>query len=211
MDANTPLNGAADKDPADEVAAAEAELKAAQERLDAARAKAADKQASPAQTSSAQASPIKTDEPSSTYAVGPDTTYQTPPSTGYVASGYGVPSAGTAPPPYGAPPSYFQGYQPYQQPYAPPSYTQPVTTSKDHVAAGLLAIFLGWLGIHKFYLGYNTSGFIMLAVSIIGGLLTITLATWVIWIIAIIEGIMYLVKSQTDFEQLYVVHRREWF
>lgn len=25
---------------------------------------------------------------------------------------------------------------------------------KSKVAAGLLAIFLGWLGIHKFYLGY---------------------------------------------------------
>ncbi len=102
----------------------------------------------------------------------------------------------------------YYGYQPptYQQPYP-----QTIVSSKDHVAAGLLAIFLGWLGVHKFYLGYNTSGFIMLAVSIIGGIFTISLAMWVIWIIAIIEGILYLTKSQTEFEQMYVMNKREWF
>ena len=30
-------------------------------------------------------------------------------------------------------------------------------------------------------------------------------------LIGIIEGIIYLVKSQTDFEQLYVFNKREWF
>ena len=86
-----------------------------------------------------------------------------------------------------------------------------MVTTKDHVAAGLLAIFLGAFGIHKFYLGYNTAGFIMLAVTIIGGVLTFSLASWVIWVIAIIEGILYLTKSQTEFEQIYVLNKREWF
>ena len=75
----------------------------------------------------------------------------------------------------------------------------------------MLAIFLGAFGIHKFYLGYNTAGFIMLAVTIIGGVLTFSLASWVIWVIAIIEGILYLTKSQTEFEQIYVLNKREWF
>ena len=105
--------------------------------------------------------------------------------------------------------------QPYygyaQQPYYQQPYAQPVVSTKDHVAAGLLAIFLGPLGIHKFYLGYNTAGFIMLAVSIVGGLLTLSLAMWVIWVISIIEGILYLTKSQTEFEQMYVLNKREWF
>ncbi len=49
---------------------------------------------------------------------------------------------------------------------------RPPVASRDHVAAGLLAIFLGFLGIHKFYLGYNTQGFIMLSIALIGGLLS---------------------------------------
>ena len=32
-----------------------------------------------------------------------------------------------------------------------------------------------------------------------------------IWVIAIIEGILYLTKSQTEFEQIYVLNKREWF
>ena len=96
--------------------------------------------------------------------------------------------------------------QQYQQPYMPPS-----VGAKDHVAAGLLAIFLGWLGVHKFYLGYNTSGFIMLGVSVLGGIITLSVAVWAIWLIGIVEGIIYLTKNQTEFEQLYVLNKREWF
>ena len=143
--------GFSPNDPTDEVAQAEAELRAAQARLDAARARQAQAQGGGQQP--------------------------------------------TAQPNFG----YQQGYQ---QSYAP---------TKDHVAAGLLAIFLGPLGVHKFYLGYNVPGFIMLAVSVIGGIFTISVATWIVWIIAIIEGIIYLTKNQTDFEQLYVFSKREWF
>lgn len=101
----------------------------------------------------------------------------------------------------------YQQYQPYQQPY----YGAQVVQTKDHVAAGLLAIFLGSFGVHKFYLGYNSAGFVMLAVSIVGSLLTLGIAAGVMCVIGFIEGIIYLVKSQTDFEQLYVYNKREWF
>ena len=105
-----------------------------------------------------------------------------------------------------------------QTPYSPPNYDyrrqayaeQPVI-AKDHVAAGLLAIFLGMLGVHKFYLGYNTAGFVMLAVTILGGIFTLSIASWVVWVIAVIEGVIYLTKSQSDFEQIYVMSKREWF
>ena len=63
----------------------------------------------------------------------------------------------------------------------------------------------------KFYLGCNQAGFIMLAVSIIGGILTLGLAAAVIELIAIIEGIVYLTKSQTEFDRIYVLHQRDWF
>lgn len=90
-----------------------------------------------------------------------------------------------------------------------PTTMRPVT--RDHVAAGLLAIFLGWLGVHKFYLGYNAQGFILLAVSLIGGLFSFGLAAGAVVIISIIEGVIYLTKSQSEFERTYVHGKREWF
>ena len=50
------------------------------------------------------------------------------------------------------------------------------------------AIFLGVFGVHKFYLGYHTTGFIMLGVTILGSLLTIGIAAGVVWLIGVIEG-----------------------
>lgn len=91
------------------------------------------------------------------------------------------------------------------------TYAAEALRQKDHVAAGLLAIFLGVFGVHKFYLGCNQAGFIMLAVSIIGGIFTFGLAAAVIEVISIIEGIIYLMKSQTEFDRLYVLNQRDWF
>lgn len=98
----------------------------------------------------------------------------------------------------------------YQQPFVQPHYAPPVV-SRDHVAAGLLGIFLGFLGVHKFYLGYSTQGFIMLAIALIGGLFSFGLVLGIVWIIGLIEGIIYLVKSQSEFERIYVYNKREWF
>ena len=106
------------------------------------------------------------------------------------------------------------GWQPGPQQSAwQPGYqaAPPIVSSKDHVAAALLAIFLGSLGIHKFYLGYNQAGFIMLAVTVLGSIITFGIAAGVMGVIAIIEGIIYLVKSQSDFERTYVYAQRDWF
>ena len=84
-------------------------------------------------------------------------------------------------------------------------------SGKDHVAAGLLAIFLGGLGIHKFYLGYNSVGFIMLGVTILGSIFTLGLAGLVMELIGIIEGIIYLSKDQHTFDWTYVYNVKEWF
>lgn len=105
-------------------------------------------------------------------------------------------------------PPYTQ--QPYGQPYQQP-YAQAAPSTKDHVAAGLLAIFLGSLGIHKFYLGYNTPGFIMLAVTIVGSIFSLGIAGLAMVVISIVEGVLYLSKSQTEFEQVYVFNKKEWF
>ena len=102
------------------------------------------------------------------------------------------------------------GYTPAEDAPRQPA-AAPVFGAKDHVVAGLLAIFLGALGIHKFYLGYNKAAFITLAVTVLGSIFTFGLAALVIELISLIEGIIYLTKSQTDFDQIYVLHQRDWF
>jgi TM2 domain-containing membrane protein YozV len=77
----------------------------------------------------------------------------------------------------------------------------------NKIAAGLLAIFLGYLGIHKFIMGYTKEGVIMLLVSIV----TCGMAAGVMWIIGIIEGIIYLTKSDEDFVNTYITNKRGWF
>lgn len=59
-------------------------------------------------------------------------------------------------------------------------------SSKSRVAAGLLGIFLGGLGAHRFYLGFAGIGLIQL-------LLTVTTGIGVIW--GFIEGILLLVGA----------------
>ncbi len=78
---------------------------------------------------------------------------------------------------------------------------------KDKVAAGLLAILLGSLGIHKFYLGYNTAGLIMLLCTVF----TLGLAACVFGIIGLVEGIIYLTKSDEEFLNTYVYNSKPWF
>ena len=87
----------------------------------------------------------------------------------------------------------------------------PANGAKSKVAAGLLGIFLGSLGIHKFYLGYSKEGVIMLLVSILGGIVTCGLAAGVMSIIGFIEGIVYLTKSDEEFDRLYVQGHKGWF
>lgn len=66
---------------------------------------------------------------------------------------------------------------------------------KSKLVAGLLGVFLGGFGIHRFYLGYNTIGVIQLLVTIVGGLVTCGLG-WVagfVW--GLVEGILILTGS----------------
>lgn len=114
-------------------------------------------------------------------------------------------------------PNYAQDRSPQkpQQPERGISYQRPYTTEiiegKNHVAAGLLAIFLGVFGIHKFYMGNYRIGFVMLAVSILGGVLSFGLAAAVIEVISIVEGVIYLTMHQEDFERIYIKGNKDWF
>jgi len=81
--------------------------------------------------------------------------------------------------------------------------------SNKKIVAALLAFFLGGLGVHKFYLGKNTAGVIMLICGTIGLLLIIP--ALVIYTIAFIEFIIYLIKSDEDFQADYVDGNKAWF
>ena len=82
--------------------------------------------------------------------------------------------------------------------------------SNKKLAAGLLAIFLGYFGIHKFVLGYNTAGIIMLVVWLFGWIL-FGIPTLIIGLIALIEGIIYLTKDDDAFTETYEVQKKGWF
>lgn len=73
--------------------------------------------------------------------------------------------------------------------------------AEKKIVAGILALLLGGLGVHKFYLGYTKEGIIQLLLSFIcvGG------------IIGIIEGILYLTKSDEEFVATYINGRKGWF
>ena len=83
--------------------------------------------------------------------------------------------------------------------------------SNKKLAAGLLGIFLGSLGIHKFVLGYNNAGIIMLVVSLAGGVVTCGVGTGVMSVIGMIEGIIYLTKSTDEFREMYLEQQKAWF
>lgn len=80
----------------------------------------------------------------------------------------------------------------------------------DKLIAGLLAIFIGALGIHKFYIGYNKSGIVMLLISIFGAILFL-IPTIIMSIIAFIEGIIYLTKTDEEWEGEYLAGDKPWF
>jgi len=83
------------------------------------------------------------------------------------------------------------------------------------ILAGILAILFGSLGIHKFILGYNKEGVILLAITLIGYATTcIVIGAFFFWIpglIGLIEGIVYLTKSDEEFYNTYQVGKKPWF
>lgn len=79
------------------------------------------------------------------------------------------------------------------------------------IAAGLCGILLGALGVHKFILGYQQEGIIMLLVCLFGGVLTCGVATSVMGIIGLVEGIVYLTKTDEDFFHTYMLNHKGWF
>lgn len=82
-----------------------------------------------------------------------------------------------------------------------------VPVSTNRVAAGVFGILLGWLGIHKFVLGYVGEGLIMLLVT----LLTLGFGAVVMGVVGVIEGVIYLTKTDAEFHAIYEEGRKGWF
>ena len=79
--------------------------------------------------------------------------------------------------------------------------------SEKKIIAGVLGILLGAFGIHKFVLGYTVEGIIMLAIT----LFTCGFGGMVTGIIGLVEGIIYLTKTDAEFDATYVHNKRGWF
>ncbi len=84
------------------------------------------------------------------------------------------------------------------------------------ILAGILAIVLGALGVHKFILGYQKEGFILLGITVASYVLMCffglgLLFVWIPGLIGLIEGIIYLTKSDAEFYNTYQVGRKPWF
>jgi TM2 domain-containing membrane protein YozV len=99
--------------------------------------------------------------------------------------------------PAGSVPGLFQGPPPLAPRY----------DSSKRLAAGIIAILVGYLGIHKFALGYTGAGLTMLLVSVC----TCGILGVVMWAIGIAEGIIYLSKTDEEFYHTYVAGRKDWF
>lgn len=74
----------------------------------------------------------------------------------------------------------------------------------QRVTAGVLGILLGWTGIHRFVLGDTRGGIIRIVISCVS-------CGTVGSIIGLIEGIVYLTKSDEEFIQIYQIEKKEWF
>lgn len=83
------------------------------------------------------------------------------------------------------------------------------------ILAGILGILFGGLGVHKFILGYNKEGGILLGATLVGILLSCVgvglLIVWIPGVVGFIEGIIYLTKSDADFHNTYQVGKKPWF
>ncbi|MGV1005214.1 MAG: TM2 domain-containing protein [Candidatus Nanopelagicales bacterium] len=91
--------------------------------------------------------------------------------------------------------------QPPFQPVGPDGY--PIDVNSRKLLCGLMGIFFGSLGIHRFLLGDVSGGVLRIVISI----LTCGIGS----IVGFIEGIIYLSKSDPQFYQTYMVEKKAWF
>ena len=90
-----------------------------------------------------------------------------------------------------------------EMPGAAPPPPAPSAGDNKKVICGILGILVGGLGVHRFLLGDTTGGIIRIVITLV----TCGAGS----IIGLIEGIIYLTKTDADFYQTYVVGKKAWF
>ena len=88
--------------------------------------------------------------------------------------------------------------------------------NKSKVAAALFGIIFGNFGVHKFYLGYKKEGIITLVISLcciplIAACGLGAMGLGILKVITAVEGIIYLTKSDEEFNTIYIEGRKGWF
>jgi TM2 domain-containing membrane protein YozV len=88
------------------------------------------------------------------------------------------------------------------------------TQDNKRVLTGIVAIVLGSLGVHKFVLGYNNEGIIILVATAIGyATLCFLIGGFILTatsVLGLIEGIIYLTKTDAEFYETYQKNKKPW-
>ena len=71
------------------------------------------------------------------------------------------------------------------------------------IPAGICAILVGGFGVHKFIMGYTTEGIIQIVITFV----TCGMGS----IVGLVEGIIYLTKSDEEFVRTYIQNKKGWF
>jgi TM2 domain-containing membrane protein YozV len=104
-----------------------------------------------------------------------------------------------------------------QGPMQPMAQGAKLPGADKKIAAGICGILIGGLGIHKFILGYQQEGIIYLVMFGVAFILTMISCGFLFFLLMIpgimglIEGIIYLTKSDEEFVQTYIVNKKPWF
>jgi TM2 domain-containing membrane protein YozV len=95
------------------------------------------------------------------------------------------------------------GYQPMQSVNQGQMTDWKVLGADKKLVAGICGILLGGFGVHKFILGYTTEGIIQIVITFV----TCGAGS----IVGLVEGIIYLTKSDEDFVRTYIQNKKGWF
>lgn len=85
--------------------------------------------------------------------------------------------------------------------------------AERQLSVGVLGIFLGMFGAHRFLLGDVRAGVTLLALSLVGGWFTHGLLSFLVAVLVLLEGVLVLTMSADEFRR----HRarrsigRRWF
>ena len=91
----------------------------------------------------------------------------------------------------------------------PPPMQSNVTSQR--VLCGVMALILGSLGIHRFILGDVLGGILRIVIVVAGFFFCCGMGQLIGVLIGLIEGIIYLTKSDEEFIRIYQVGKKGWF